>query len=109
MKQTKKTQNLAAVTAAVALLAGMSHDANAGLEPFVGEISYVGFNFAPNGWMQCNGQLLSISQYSALFSLLGTTYGGNGQTNFALPDLRGKVAIHQGQSPGGSTFTIGKR
>jgi microcystin-dependent protein len=108
MKQTKKTQNLAAVTAAVALLAGMSHDVNAGLEPFIGEISYVGFNFAPNGWMQCNGQLLSISQYSALFSLLGTTYGGNGQTNFALPDLRGKVAIHQGQSPGGSTFTIGE-
>lgn len=92
----------------MALLAGMSHDVNAGLESFVGEISYVGFNFAPNGWMQCSGQLLPISQYSALFSLLGTTYGGNGQTNFALPDLRGKVAIHQGQSPGGSTFTIGE-
>lgn len=108
MKQTKKTQSLITVTATVALLAGMSYDANAGLEPFVGEISYVGFNFAPNGWAQCNGQLLPISQYSALFSLLGTTYGGNGQTNFALPDLRGKVAIHQGQSPGGSTFTIGE-
>lgn len=67
MKQTKKTQSLITVTATVALLAGMSYDANAGLEPFVGEISYVGFNFAPNGWAQCNGQLLPISQYSALF------------------------------------------
>ncbi len=108
MKQTKKTQNLAAVTAAVALLAGMSHDANAGLEPFVGEISYVGFDYAPNGWMQCNGQSLPVSQYSALFSLLGTKYGGDGIQTFKLPDLRGKVAIHQGQSPGGSTFTIGQ-
>ena len=61
-------------------------------EPFLGEIRMVGFNFAPKGWAFCNGQLLPISQNTALFSLLGTTYGGNGQTTFALPDLRGRVA-----------------
>ena len=66
-------------------------------DPFIGEIRMVGFNFAPRGWAQCSGQLLSISQNQALFSLLGTTYGGNGQTTFALPDLRGKLPIHVGQ------------
>jgi microcystin-dependent protein len=60
------------------------------MEVFIGTIMPVGFNFAPRGWAFCNGQLLSISQYSALFSLLGTTYGGNGQTTFGLPDLRGR-------------------
>jgi microcystin-dependent protein len=64
--------------------------------PFVGEIRYVGFNFAPQGWAFCNGQLLAISQNAALFQLLGTTYGGDGQNTFALPDLQGRVAIHQG-------------
>jgi microcystin-dependent protein len=65
-------------------------------EPFLGELRCVGFNFAPIGWLQCNGQILSISQYSALFSLLGTTYGGNGTTNFALPNLQGRVPAHVG-------------
>lgn len=63
-------------------------------EPFLAEIKIVSFNFAPRGWAVCDGQLLPINQNQALFSLLGTTYGGNGQTNFALPDLRGRVPIH---------------
>jgi len=65
-------------------------------EPFLSEIKLVSFNFAPKGWALCNGQLLPINQNQALFSLLGTTYGGNGQTNFALPNLRGRVPIHEG-------------
>src|SRR5256714_4344568 len=65
-------------------------------EPFLSEIRIMSFNFAPKGWALCNGQLLPINQNQALFSLLGTTYGGNGQTNFALPDLRGDVPIHVG-------------
>lgn len=69
-------------------------------EPFIGEIRMVGFNFAPRGWAFCQGQLLSIAQNSALFSLLGTTYGGNGQTTFGLPDLRGRVPVGQGSGPG---------
>src|SRR5438477_8882632 len=69
-------------------------------EPFLGEIRMFGFNFAPVGWAMCNGQLLPISQNTALFSLLGTQYGGNGQSNFALPDLRGRVAMGFGQGPG---------
>jgi microcystin-dependent protein len=64
--------------------------------PFLGEIKIGSFNFAPIGWAQCNGQFLPINQNQGLFSLLGTTYGGNGQTTFALPDLRGKVPIHFG-------------
>ena len=66
-----------------------------------------GFNFAPNGWQLCNGQTLSISQYSALFALLGTTYGGNGTTTFQLPNLQGQVPIHQGTG-GGGTYVIGE-
>src|SRR4051812_44973209 len=66
-------------------------------EPFLSEIRIMSFNFAPKGWAQCNGQLLPINQNHALFSLLGTTYGGNGQTNFALPKLQGDVPIHVGQ------------
>lgn len=65
-------------------------------EPFLSEIKLVSFNFAPKGWAQCNGQFLPINQNQALFSLLGTTYGGNGQTTFALPNLRGRVPIHMG-------------
>src|SRR5262245_64171327 len=65
-------------------------------EPFLSEIKIVSFNFAPKGWALCNGQFLPINQNQALFSLLGTTYGGNGQTNFALPNLRGRVPIHEG-------------
>ncbi len=66
-------------------------------EPFIGEVKLISWNFPPNGWAFCNGALLAINQNQALFSLIGTTYGGNGQTTFALPDLRGRTAIHQGQ------------
>ena len=65
-------------------------------QPFVGEIRMFGGNFAPLGWMFCNGQLLPISENETLFQLIGTTYGGDGQTTFALPDLRGRLPIHQG-------------
>ena len=65
-------------------------------EPFLSEIKIVSFNFAPKGWALCNGQFLPINQNQALFALLGTTYGGNGQTTFALPNLRGRVPIHMG-------------
>jgi len=78
------------------------------MDPFIGQILAFGLNFAPKGWELCNGQLLSIAQYQALFSLLGTTYGGNGVTTFALPDLRGRVAINQGQSPGAKSYVMGE-
>jgi microcystin-dependent protein len=73
-------------------------------EPFLSEIRIMSFNFAPKGWAQCNGQLLPINQNQALFSLLGTTFGGDGRVNFALPDLRGNVPIHVGQG-----FTLGNK
>lgn len=77
-------------------------------EPFLGQIMSVGFNFAPRGWAMCDGQLLPISQNDALFALIGTTYGGDGQTTFALPDLRSRIAIHQGQGPGLSNYALGQ-
>jgi len=77
-------------------------------EPFIGEIKIFGFNFAPRGYATCSGQILSISQNTALFSLLGTTYGGNGQTTFGLPNLGGRVAIGQGQLIGGGDYSIGE-
>ena len=78
------------------------------MEPFLGEIKMVGFNFAPRGYAFCHGQLMSISQNTALFSLLGTTYGGNGQTTFGLPDLRGRVPMTFGQGPGLSNHSLGE-
>lgn len=77
-------------------------------EPFLGEIRLVTYNFAPQGWADCNGQLLSIAQNSALFSLLGTTYGGNGVTTFALPNLQGRFPLHVGQGAGLSPHTLGE-
>jgi microcystin-dependent protein len=77
-------------------------------EAFLGEIRMVGWNFAANGWALCNGQLMPISQYSALFSLLGTTYGGDGRQTFALPNLQGRVPIHQGTGLGLSPYAIGQ-
>jgi microcystin-dependent protein len=78
-------------------------------EPFLGQIAFVPYNFVPKNWAECNGQLLSISQNTALFALLGTTYGGNGTTTFALPDMRGRVLVHNGQAPGGpTTYTMGQ-
>ncbi|MDP1622770.1 MAG: tail fiber protein [Bacteroidales bacterium] len=79
-----------------------------GIDPFIGEVELFAFSFAPNGWAQCNGQLMPIAQYSALFSLLGTTYGGNGLTTFSLPDLRGRMPVGQGQGPGLTPRTIGE-
>jgi microcystin-dependent protein len=76
--------------------------------PILGEIIMAGFNFAPKGYALCNGQLLSIQQNAALFSILGTTYGGNGIQNFALPNLQGCTPVHFGVSPGGSNFTLGQ-
>src|ERR1700757_2308879 len=73
--------------------------------PFIGEIKIVSFNFAPKGWAMCNGQLLPISQNQALFSLLGTTYGGDGRVNFALPNLQGRMPVHFD----GNSFTLGQR
>jgi microcystin-dependent protein len=76
-------------------------------DPFLGEIRMVGWNFAANGWALCNGQLLPISQNSALFALLGTQYGGDGVSTFALPNLQGRVPIHQGNGAGLSPYTVG--
>lgn len=78
-------------------------------EPFLGQISTVGFNFAPRSWALCDGQLLPISQNTALFSLLGTTYGGDGRTSFGLPDLRGRSAVHVGNGPGLTPMTWGRK
>lgn len=78
-------------------------------DAFIGNIVLVGFNFAPQGYAVCHGQLLSIAQYTALFSLLGTTYGGNGTTNFALPDLRGRAAVGMGNGAGLSPVTLGEK
>jgi microcystin-dependent protein len=77
-------------------------------DPFVAEIRIFPFNFAPTGWAWCDGQLLPLSQNTALFSLLGTTYGGNGKSNFALPDLQGRAPMHPGQGPGLSLHDLGE-
>ena len=77
-------------------------------EQYLGEIRMFAGNFAISGWQMCNGQILSISQNAALFSILGTFYGGNGTSTFALPDLRGRVALHQGTGNGLSTYVIGQ-
>src|SRR4051794_33971149 len=76
--------------------------------PYVGQIILVGFNFAPNGWAMCNGQLMAIAEFDTLFNLIGTTYGGGGETTFALPDLRGRVPISQGLGPGLSSYVVGQ-
>jgi len=78
------------------------------MDPFVAEIRIFPFNFPPQGWARCDGQLLPLSQNTALFSLLGTTYGGNGQSNFALPDLQGRAPMHPGQGPGLSLHDLGE-
>lgn len=77
-------------------------------DPFVAEVRIFPFNFAPKGWAWCDGQLLPLSQNTALFSLLGTTYGGNGKSNFALPDLQGRAPMHPGQGPGLSLHDLGE-
>ncbi|SIS79681.1 Microcystin-dependent protein [Kaistella chaponensis] len=100
-----KKQILLSIFGATMLSATMNAQ---GQDPFLGQIAFVGFNFAPVGWAECNGQLLPIAQNTALFSLLGTQYGGNGTTNFALPDMRGRVVVHSGQGPQLSIYNQGQ-
>jgi len=77
-------------------------------EAYVGEVRLVGFNFAPYGWALCQGQLMPISQYETLFNLIGTTYGGDGQQTFALPNLQGRIPLHQGTGSSGTPYVIGQ-
>ena len=77
-------------------------------QPYIGEIRCFGFNFAPQSWAQCNGQLMAISQNDVLFAIIGTTYGGDGVTTFALPNLQGQIPMHWGNGPGGFNTTIGQ-
>ena len=85
------------------------YPSRSGIEPYIGEIEIFGFDFAPVGWAKCDGQLLTISGNTALFSLIGTYYGGNGTTTFGLPNLRGRVPIHQGTGPGLSPYVIAQQ
>jgi microcystin-dependent protein len=78
------------------------------MEPFLGQLMLVPYDFAPNGWALCNGQLMSIAQNEALFAVIGTTYGGDGVSTFALPDLRGRVPVSSGQGPGLSSYSVGE-
>jgi microcystin-dependent protein len=78
-------------------------------EPFIGEIKILGFNFAPVGYLTCQGQIMSIAQNTALFALIGTYYGGDGQSTFALPDLKGRASVGQGQGPGQPDYLIGEK
>ncbi len=77
-------------------------------DPFIGEIRMVGFGFTPRGWAPCDGRLLPIAQYNALFALLGVTYGGDGRNTFALPNLQGRAPVNQGQSPGTGVYALGQ-
>jgi microcystin-dependent protein len=95
---------LCAVAAAMAPLPARAQ----GSTPFVGQLMYEPFNFAPKGWAFCDGQVLAISTNTALFSLLGTFYGGDGKANFALPDMRGRVPLMQGQGAGLSNYALGQ-
>ena len=99
---------LQGVLIAGALFNGVS-TVNAGDQPFIGEVQWFAGNFAPRGWALCDGQLLSISSNQALFSILGTIYGGDGRTTFGLPDVRGRVMIHEGTGPGLSPRSLGSR
>ena len=102
-------QSTAAAIVFAAVVTVSAGPAQAGPEPFIGELMLVGFNFCPRGWAPAEGQLLAIAQNSALFSLYGTIYGGDGRTNFALPDLRGRVPLSQGTGPGLSNVRIGEK
>jgi len=102
---------ISAFTVLIAMLAvtfGEIPEAEAS-EPFIGQVTHFAGNFAPRGWGFCGGQLLAISQNSALFSILGTTYGGDGRTTFGLPDARGRDMVHPGTGPGLSNIRLGER
>jgi microcystin-dependent protein len=98
----------ALVVAMFLSLLGVHRNASAQSQPFLGQIMCAAFNFEPRGWMALDGRLLAINTNQALFALLGTTYGGNGQTTFAIPDMRGRVVISNGQGPGLSNRTLGE-
>jgi microcystin-dependent protein len=104
-------RTLAFIAGGAVVAAATPNIAKADGDPFIGEIALVPYNFEPRGWAFCNGQLLPIAQNTALFALLGTMYGGNGQTTFALPDLRGRVPMHCGGSPGPglSIYNLGEQ
>ena len=104
----KKSALTAGAAALVASFFTVSEPAQA-RDQLIGEIMQFGGNFCPRGWAMTNGQLLPIAQNQALFSILGTTYGGDGRTTFALPDLRGRVAVGPGQGPGLSNYYLGQR
>lgn len=107
-RKTKAAVSAGAIFAGIALTVPAT-PAKAGPEPFLGEIMMVGYTFCPRSWAEANGQLLPISNNSALYSLYGTTFGGDGRTTFALPDLRGRVPMHLGQGPGLSNRTLGQQ
>ena len=107
-KDNTKTVFILVIAAAIVVPLVWNSSA-AAQEPLLGQIQAFGFNFTPRGWAQCDGQLLPINQNTALFALLGTIYGGDGRTTFALPDLRGRVPIHQGRGPGLTDRRIGSR
>jgi len=110
MMMKKTTASIGILALTVALVAGVIWSPHAqASEPFIGQIQIFGFNFPPRGWAFCDGQLLSISSNTALFSLLGTTFGGDGRTTFGLPDLRGRVAVHVGNGPGLPQVRWGQR
>ena len=108
---TKKLKSkIIALTSIAVLSTSLTFSSSASAsEPFLGQITMFGGNFAPRNWALCDGQLLPINSNSALFSILGTTYGGDGRTTFALPDLRGRSPIHAGTGPGLPTFRLGER
>ena len=108
LKKSFKSAGILASTVALSAGLGWSQPANAS-EPFLAEIKMFGGNFAPRGYAFCDGQLLAISSNTAVFSLLGTTFGGDGRTTFALPDLRGRTAVHPGTGPGLSNIRLGQR
>lgn len=106
----RSVKSISAILSASAFVMGMGLSTPVqASEPFLGQIDTFGFGFAPRNWAFCDGQLLSISSNTALFSLLGTTYGGDGRTTFGLPDLRGRSAVHPGTGPGLSPVSWGQR
>jgi microcystin-dependent protein len=106
----KSLKAVGKLTSALALIAGLGVSQSAvAQDALLGEIKMVGFNFAPRGYAKCDGQLISITSNAALFSLLGNTFGGDGRTTFALPDLRGRVAIHSGRGNGLLDYRMGQR
>ena len=106
MKKRLFLMSCAAIAAAG--LPGTAH-AQTSYQPYLGQIEVFGMNFCPRGWASASGQLIAISSNQALYSLLGTQYGGDGRTTFALPDLRGRVMVNQGNAPGGGTYSVGQR